>query len=398
MTVLGAPVAATAGPMSEPSVREWRAAVRRFVRERVTPFVAAWDDAEEFPWELFQEMGRLGYLGIGVAEEYGGSPGTLFHVVALAEELSKCGGLSVASSVIPHAYMVGPYLNALGTPAQKRRFLAPAVRGEEMLAIALTEPDHGSDLAALETRAVPVDVGWRLTGQKIFTSSARRASTLVVAARTTPGAGYAGISLFLVRADDPGFAMGRRLRKMGLHALDTNITTYDDVLLPADRLLGPRDQGFIEVMRTIRHERLLLAAMALAGAEWCLEQAIAYARQRHVFGAPMTHLQVVRHQIVDMATRVEIAQQFAYHVTALLERGDECATEVAMLKAHGCETAFAVANEALQLFGGYGYIADFPIERVVRDLRMFPIGGGATAVQREIIAKQMGLDRPEGPR
>ena len=367
--------------------RMLRESVRKFVERRILPFVERWEEEESFPRELYRELGEAGYLALGYPEELGGTPGDVFHGIAFTEEMCRCGSMGVVAGLGSHAIALPPIV-AMGTEEQKRRFVPPILRGEKIAALAITEPDAGSDVASIRTRAVRDGDHYVVNGAKTYITSGTRADFVTAAVRTG-GPGYPGVSLLVIEAGTPGFRVARKLTKMGWAASDTAELAFEDCRVPAANLLGEEGHGFVGIMQNFQRERLALAVMAHAFARLAFEKALAYANQREAFGKKLAGFQVMRHKLVDMATLVEVAREYAYRVADRIRAGETVIREIAMAKNFSCEAAEKVTREAIQILGGLGYMREVGIERLYRDVRVLAIGGGTTEIMKEIIWKTM---------
>ena len=369
-----------------------RKSVRAFVEKEVTPQVDAWEAAGRIPRTFWRRLGELGLLGLEFPAAYGGSGGDFLSSVVLGEEMARCRSGGVAFSVLVHTDMSSPWLTRYGTEAQKRRYLPGIVSGETVCALGITEPGTGSDMAGIATRAVRDGDRYRLTGSKIFITNGVYGDLYFVAARTGPGTAerrHAGISMFLVERDTPGFTVSRRLDKMGMRASDTAELSLQDCPVPAENLLGEEGRGFHQLAAGLQRERIMAAVLALSGAAQALEDTLAYVRERHAFGEPLAAKQALRHRVADMATEIEAARHLVYHAAGLYTAGRDCVTEVSMAKLFATEVANRVAYQAVQLHGGYGYMSEFPVERFFRDVRLWTIASGTSEIMREIVAKRL---------
>ncbi len=366
-----------------------RESVRRFVKTEIAPHVDRWEEEKNFPRELYEKAGAAGFLGMGFPEEYGGTPCDIFHEVVYVEEIIRCGSVGLASSLGCGAIGLPPIL-ALGSREQKQRFVPPVLRGGKIAVLGVTEPGGGSDVAGLRTRAERRDGHYVVNGTKTFITSGTRADFVTTAVRTG-GPGHGGISLLVVEKGTPGFFVSRNIEKMGWHASDTAELAFMDCRVPVENLLGKENRGFSGIMANFEKERLLLALEAHTVAEMALELAMQYAREREAFGRRLTGFQVTRHKLAEMATGVEAAKRFNYHVAALIGAGQKCVKEVCMAKNFATRTCDRVVYDALQIHGGYGYCREYRVERLYRDSRLFSIGGGTFEIMNEIISKQMGL-------
>jgi acyl-CoA dehydrogenase len=370
-----------------------RAAIRRYVTEELAPHADEWEAARWFPDDVFRRMGELGFLGLTVPEEHGGQGGDYWSTVVLGEELARAGCGAVPMAIAVQTDMATPPILKFGTSQQKRRYLEPAVRGESIACLGITEPETGSDVARIRTRAQRDGDGWLISGSKIFITNGVRADFCTMVVRTSGGPedGYQGISLFLVDTDLPGFTVAKKLEKVGMHASDTAELHLDGVRVPQEALLGEEGEGFRQIMWELQGERLIAAIQSVAAAQINYERAVAYAREREAFGRPIGTFQVQRHRLAEIATRIEACRRLVHDCADKWNRGIYATREIAMCKLATARTSHWVADEVLQLFGGYGYSTEYPVERSWRDSRLNRIGGGSDEVQREIIAKLMGV-------
>lgn len=377
-------------PLLTPDHIEFQQVCRRFVRERVAPHVPEAEENQAFPEELWAQMGQAGLLGLGFPEELGGSGGDFLSIAILAEELAKAsGGLAITPLV--SSYMAAPHLYRFGNKQQQERYLRPVLAGDMPAAIAVTEPGAGSDVAGISLRAVPDGDGYALRGTKLFITNGGIARVLVVAAKTGEGDGHRAITTFVVESGQPGFTVGRPLRKMGWHSSDTRELIFEDCLVPAERILGEENRGFYQIMQAFEGERIVLAAMSVGLAEACLEEALGYARQRQAFGKPIGSLQAIRHHLAYMRTETEAARLLTYQAAVLTDTGADASDATAMAKLYAAQVANDVADRAVQIFGGAGFLEESPVAMHYRDARVLRIGGGTDEIQMEILAKRMNL-------
>jgi acyl-CoA dehydrogenase len=373
-----------------------RAAVRRWVEEELTPHVPAWEEVGAFPDEVFRRAGELGFLGLTVPPEYGGQGADYWATVVFAEELARCGAGSIPMAMGVQTDMATPPILKFGTADQKARWLVPAVRGEKIGAIGITEPDAGSDVARIRTRARRDGDGWLLDGRKLYITNGARADFVTLVARTReldPSDPWSGLSLFIVPMELDGATVARTLDKVGMRASDTAELVFEDVHLPADALLGEEGQGFPQIMWELQGERLIAAIQCVGSAALAVEWSVAYARERHAFGKPIARFQALKHKLVDMATAVETVRRLVYDAADKWNRGLYATTEIAMCKLAAARMVWEVVDDALQVHGGYGYSEEYPIARLWRDVRLMRIGGGTDEVQREVVAKLIGAGR-----
>jgi citronellyl-CoA dehydrogenase len=377
-------------PFSEEH-EELRKSIRAFVEAELAPHSPEWEKNKDFPDSVFTRLGELGYLGLAYPEAYGGGGGDYLCNIVLAEEMTRCGSGGVAMAVAVQTDMAVPPLYKFGTEEQKQRYLVPAISGEKIFCLGITEPDAGSDVQNISTHATKVDGGWVVNGRKIFITNGRRAHAMTLVAKTDREAGHQGISLFIVDTDSPGYKVERTLDKVGMHASDTGEISFTDMFIPDENLLGNEGEGFYNISWELQGERLIGAAGSIEGAKRALEGAIAYALQRETFGKPIAKHQVIRHELADMATEVEAAQQLVYDAAVKVARGEYPVREISMAKLLTGEVAWKTADRALQIFGGYGYSMEVPIQRGWRDSRLIRIGGGTDEVMREVIGRMEGL-------
>jgi acyl-CoA dehydrogenase len=372
----------------------FRQAVRGFVQKEVEPHIEAWEAAGAIPRALWHRMGALGFLGVEYDEKYGGGGADLLMTAVLCEELARSRCLSLAMAVGIHTDMASPHLYWTGSESLKAQHLPGICRGEKLCAIAVTEPGGGSDVAAIRTRAVKDGRDYVLNGSKMFITNGALADIYFVAARLDGGElqkRHAGISMFLVERETPGFTVSRTLDKMGMRASDTAELSFADMRVPAGNLLGREGAGFYEVMRVFQRERLVAGLHAVAASERALEDTIAYVRERQAFGGPLSDKQALRHRLADLATLIEAGRWLTYAACLRFKAGEETLKEISMVKLFTAEMAQRVAYECVQFHGGYGYMREYPIERFFRDVRLMTIGGGTSEIMKDIIAKQMGL-------
>jgi acyl-CoA dehydrogenase len=371
---------------------DFRASVRAFTDQRVRPVVDEAERSGHPPERLWKEMGDAGLLGLLTPPEFGGSAGEGGESVAItlvAEELSRAAG-GIAVSALVSAYMAGPHLVRYGTPEQQQHWVPAIAAGTAVAAIAVTEPGAGSDVAGITTKARHTDDGWVLDGRKMFITNGGLADVVVVGAKTSPEAGHRGITTFVVPADTPGLSLGAPLQKMGWHSSDTREVILDHVTVPDDAVLGGLDRGFYQIMAAFQLERVVLAGMGLGHAAEAVAQVTAYVREREVAGAPLTALQTIRHRIAAMEVELDAARALTYQAADRLDRDHpDAARSVAAAKYFAAQAADHIVDEALQLFGGAGYLEETPIVRHQRDVRILRIGGGTDEIQLEILSKRL---------
>jgi acyl-CoA dehydrogenase len=369
----------------------FRQTVRRFVETEIRPHVRAWEEAEAFPRELYGKAAELGLFGLKYEEAYGGSTAGFFYEAVMHEELSKCGSGGVAAGLGAQATIATGPLHLFGSVAQKQRWLAPAIKGERLGAFAVTEPDGGSDVAGLKTTARRDGDHFVINGSKTYITNGVRADYVIVAVKTDQSKGHKGVSMVIVERGTPGFEVSRQLKKLGWRASDTAELSFTDCRVPVENLLGRENDGFAQIMGNFQWERLTLALGAIGAAEDILAQAMAFVQNRRAFGQQVSQFQVVRHRLAEMATELEAARQLTYHALRLHAAGEWALAQTAMAKKLATEMCCKLADQALQLHGGAGYMMEFDIQRHWRDARLGPIGGGTSEIMNEIIAKQLGL-------
>ena len=350
------------------------------------------DNAERngFPSALWRQLGAAGLLGIGHPEEDGGTGGDYLAMAILAEELAKVSG-GIAVTILVSSYMAAPHLARFGSPTLREQYLRPVLRGEAGAAIAVTEPSAGSDVAGLVTTGTEVDGGYLINGRKIFITNAGVADVVLVAARTgQPGS--AGITMFCVESSAPGIELSLPLAKLGWHASDTREVSFQDCFVPSDRVVGAVDSGFRQIMMAFQGERIALSGMGVGLAQAALDEARVWARDRRAFGVPIGSFQAIGHRLGEMETAVTAARLMTYQAASRLDRDHpDAAKAVAMAKLYSARVANEVADSAVQVFGGYGFMADSPVALHYRDARILRIGGGTDEIQLQILAKTMGL-------
>ena len=367
-----------------------RDSVRRFVEREILPFVAEWEEAESFPRELYAKAGAAGILGIGYPEQFGGShEGDLFAKVAVSEELMRCGSGGLVAGLGSLDIGLPPVLK-WAKPAVRERVVPQVLSGEKIMALAVTEPSGGSDVANLKTRAVKEGDYYRVSGSKTFITSGVRADYYTVAVRT--GAeGFAGVSLLLIEKGTPGFSVGRSLKKMGWWASDTAELFFDDCQVPVENLIGVENMGFAGIMANFQSERLSLAIMANMTAQLALEESMKWAKEREAFGKPIGKFQVLKHRLAEMATQLEVSREFTYRQAAKMAAGKSVIKEISMAKNFATDVSDRITYDATQILGGMGFMRESLVERLYRDNRILSIGGGTREVMNEIISKQLGL-------
>ncbi|MHA7599887.1 acyl-CoA dehydrogenase family protein [Alicycliphilus sp. T452] len=366
----------------------FRRSVRRFFDTEVAPHADAWDEAGEFPRALYRKAADAGLLQVGFPEAYGGVECDAFYRLILCEERAWGGSGGVASGLFSHT-IGAPHIANAGSEALKARVLPSVLAGEKIAALAITEPGGGSDVAHLTTTARRDGEHYVVNGSKIFITSGMRADYFTVAVRTG-GAGAGGVSLLLIEGDTPGITRSP-LRKMGWWASDTAEIGFTDCRVPVGNLIGEEGRGFAVIMRNFNHERLALSAAACGYAQVCLHDAVAWARERRTFGAPLSERQVIRHKLVDMATRIEATRAMLDDLAARLDDGQSPAAQIAMAKNFATQTFQFCADQAVQILGGMGFMRGTRVERLYREVKVMMIGGGSEEVMKDLIAKRIGI-------
>ena len=375
-------------PFYGPEHEAFRQTVRRFVEREIEPYATAWDEAGEFPRELYAKAAAVGLLGLGFPEEYGGTECDRFMRIVATQEFARCGSGGVAAGLFSHTIGAPPIVKR-GSAELKARVLPAVLSGQKISALAITEPSGGSDVANLQTRARRDGDFYVVDGSKTFITSGMRADFLTVAVRTG-GAGAGGVSLLLVEGDAPGLQR-TPLKKMGWWASDTATLYFENCRVPVANLIGEENSGFRTIMLNFNDERLHMAASSTAFARVCLDEAITWAKERKTFGKPLTQHQVIRHKLVDMAMRIEASQAMLEMLTWRLEQGDDPIAKICMLKNQATTTLAFCASEAVQIFGGAGFMRGAKVERIYREVKVNAIGGGAEEIMKDLASRQMGL-------
>ncbi len=368
-----------------------RDTARQFAQDKLWPNAGEWDRTGDFPTVAVAEMGALGFLGMLVPDEWDGA-GADFVSYALAIEEVAAGDGSCSTIMSVHNSVGCAPILAFGSTEQKERFLKPMARGDLLGAFCLTEPQAGSDAAAIKTRAEKSGNGWVLNGTKQFITNGKHGQIAIVFAVTDPEAGRKGISAFIVPTDTPGYSVARLEKKLGQRASDTAQIVLEECKLGADMLLGEEGQGYKIALSNLEGGRIGIAAQAVGMARSAYEAALDYARERETFGTPILDHQAVRFRLADMATRIEAARLMTLNAAQLREAGRPCLKEAAMAKLFASEMAEQVCSDAIQIHGGYGYLQDFPVERIYRDVRVCQIYEGTSDIQRLIIGRQIAED------
>ena len=368
--------------------QEFRSAVRRFVQTELRPHAREWEQARWFPNDVFMRLAELGYIGLKFPPEYGGD-GDVVADAVFVEELAWCGSGGLAAGIGAHGGIALPPIWKFGTEDQKQRFLVPGIRGEKIAALAITEPDSGSDVASIRTHAHKVDGGYVVNGAKTFITGGVRADLLVTAVKTTPEGGHRGLS-FLIIERGAGVE-SKALEKLGWHASDTAEITFDDVFVPDENLLGELHKGFYLIMANFQWERLLMALGAVGAMQVAFEKTLSYALEREAFGRPIGKHQVIRHKLAEIAVTIEAGRDVTYAALRRYVAGEDAVREVTIAKLATQRACFEVMDSCLQIHGGAGYMVEYDIERAARDARLGPIGGGTDEIMKEILGRSMGL-------
>jgi acyl-CoA dehydrogenase len=366
-----------------------RASVKKFVEQEIKPHINEWEEANSFPRELYEKAGAAGILSIGHPEEFGGTGSDIFTKIAASEELMKStsGGLVASLGSIDIGL---PPVYKWGSDELKARIVPEVIAGNKIAALAITEPSGGSDVANLKTTALKDGDEYIVNGSKTFITSGQRADYYTVAVRTGKP-GFGGISLLLIERDRAGFSRGSNLKKTGWWASDTAELFFDNVRVPASNLIGAENAGFFAIMSNFEAERLSLCVMANTTSEMALEYAIAYVKEREAFGRPIGKFQVIKHKLAEMATQLEASKALTYRLAARMEAKQSVVKEISMAKNFATSTSDKITYDAVQLFGGMGFMRECPVERLYRDNRILSIGGGTYEIMNEVISKQMGL-------
>jgi alkylation response protein AidB-like acyl-CoA dehydrogenase len=368
--------------------RRIRDAAREFAEAELGDKIAPYDERQEFPHDIIAKLGPLGFMGALVPEEYGGAALDYVSYALIVEELNR-GDASVGITMWAHNSLGTNHIALFGSPEQKRRWLPRLAGGEVLAAWGLTEPGSGSDAAALRTRAEARDGGWVLNGSKAFITNASVGGLAVVMARTDPAKKTRGISALVVEKGTPGFTAGRPYRKLGLHASDTAELIFEDARVPAHHLLGEPGQGFVQAVQVLEGGRIAMAAMAVGIAQAAVDQAVKYMKQRSAFGRTLAEFNGLQGMLAEMATEVEVARLLTLRAAWLKDAGQPAMHAAAMAKVFASEAAMKAATRAVQIHGGAGYIAEFPVERIFRDAKLTEIGEGTSEIQRMVIAREI---------
>ncbi|MFN2612136.1 MAG: acyl-CoA dehydrogenase family protein [Solirubrobacterales bacterium] len=373
-----------------------RESMQAWVQKELYPHRNEWEETG-WPSEVLKRAGDLGFLGLCFPEEYGGQGGDYYYAMVRAECLSYSGSGGLNMGFVVHTDMVLPPIEMLGTEDLKQRYMPSAIRGEKIGCLGITEPEAGSDVAGIRTTAIRDGDEYVINGSKTFITNGARADFIVLVTKTDPKARHDGMSLFVVdlRDDDgntvPGFTVSRKLEKMGMHASDTGELSFEDVRVPAENLLGTEGKGFYHISWELQSERMVACAGSVAGAQRMFEKTLAYAKERQAFGRPIGSFQVIRHKFAEMATKIEAAKQFTYATAWRYANGEYPVREISECKLYTSRIACEVADECIQIHGGYGYMKEYEIERAYRDVRLNRIGAGTDEIMLEVIGRSYGI-------
>lgn len=366
-----------------------RASVRKWAEREIAPYAAEWEENEEFPIDLYRKAGAAEMIGHGYPDAVGGGGGDITHVVVGSDEMIRAGrSVGTVVGLGSHGIALPPIIK-MGSEDLKERFVRPAIRGEKISALAITEPGGGSDVAGLRTTARRDGDHYVVNGSKTFITSGTRADFITAAVRTG-GPGHGGVSLLVIERSTPGYQVSKKLKKTGWWASDTAELTFEDCRVPAANLVGEENAGFVAIMMNFTSERLLIAVQCVAISELAYQESIRYARDRHAFGKSLTGFQVIRHKLADMAARIAAARALTNELTVRYARGEQTPALAAMTKNTATDCCSFVCDQAVQIHGGYGYMRETLVERLYRDARLYPIGGGTREIMNEIVCKAEG--------
>jgi hypothetical protein len=366
----------------------FRESFQDFLKKEVVPHIEKWEETGTIDRFIWKKFGEMGYFGLATPEAYGGMDLDIFYTVIFIEELQKINSGGFAAAMWAHEYLAMTHLNKEANEAQKQKYLVPSVSGEKMGCLCITEPFGGSDVGGMRTTAVKKGDSYVINGSKTFITNGVYSDYLIVAAKTAPELGNKGISIFVMDRDIPGIS-ATKLDKLGWRASDTAEIAFDNVIIPAENLMGEENMGFPYIMQHFALERLIMGVNAHARSEWALEYTIGYMKERTAFGTPISKFQALRHRVADMASEVEMAKTFNYVTAKRLDDGEYVVKEATMAKLLSTKIADQVAYDCVQLLGGYGYMEEYPLARNLRDSRLGPIGGGTSEILKEIISKMV---------
>jgi acyl-CoA dehydrogenase len=374
----------------QPEHDVFRQSILEFIEKELAANADEWEEAGEVPREAFQKMGSLGYLGMRYPEKYGGGDDVLAEAI-LHESMGTARSGGIGADIGAHVAIAMPHILHYGTEEQKEKYLIPGIKGDWIGCLAITEPDAGSDVAAIKTRADKDGDNYIVNGSKTFITNGARCDFMVLAAKTDTTKGYGGISMFVVDTTTPGFEVTRKLDKLGWRASSTGELAFTDMVIPGDALLGEINRGFYQIMGMFAWERLTLSLGSVGGSQQAVDKALEYAKQRQAFGQPIANFQVIAHYFADMQTKIAAGRALTYHALKLYVDGGNPIKEVSMAKLFCAQMSCEVINTCLQIYGGYGFMEEYDIARAYRDIRLMPIGGGTDEVMKEIISRMMGL-------
>lgn len=371
----------------------FRASFKDFLQKEVVPHIEKWEKTGSIERFIWKKFGEMGYFGLSTPEEFGGMDLDLFYTVVFLEELQKINSGGFAAAMWAHEYLAMTHLNKEGNQQQKEKYLVPSVEGDKIGCLCITEPFGGSDVAGMRSTAVKQGDKYILNGSKTFITNGVYSDYLIVAAKTDPSDKYKGISIFVVDRDSKGVS-ATKLDKLGWRASDTGEIAFDNVEIPAENLMGEEGMGFPYIMQHFALERLIMGVNAHARAEFAVDYAIQYMQERIAFGKSLNKFQALRHKVAEMASKVDMCREYNYSITKRLDMGTYVVKEASMSKLLSTKIADEVIYDALQLLGGYGYMEEYPMARLLRDSRLGPIGGGTSEILKEIIAKMV-IDKKE---
>ncbi len=367
-----------------------RESIGSFVEKELAPHAERWEEETFDDW-VFERMGELGFLGLSYPEEYGGQGGDYYCNLVLAEEITRSNSGGLAMGIAVHTDMATPPVHLFGTEEQKQEYLVPAIQGKKISSLGITEPDAGSDVSGIKTRAVRDGDEYVINGSKTYITNGHRSDFIVLVTKTDPDAGYDGFTLFLVDMDAEGVIREERLKKLGMHASDTALLAFQDVRVPETAILGQEGKGFYHIMWELQGERLIGAAGCVAGAQRCFDKTLQYALERNAFGRQIGKFQAIRHKFAEMATKIESARQLTYTTAWRFQNGEYPVREISMAKLYASRIAVEVADECIQIHGGAGYMKEYGVERVWRDMRLNRIGAGTDEIMLDVIGRSYGL-------
>ena len=367
-----------------------RETIKDFAEKELAPHADEWEETT-FPDSVIKRMGELGFIGLCFPEEYGGSGGDYYYSLVRAEAMSYANSGGTGMGVAVHTDMATPPILQFGTEEAKQKYLVPAIKGEKIACLGITEPGAGSDVAAIKTRAERDGDEYVINGSKTFITNGVRADFIVLVTKTDPDAGYDGFSIFVVDCDSPGYNVTGKLEKLGMHASDTAELSFENVRVPAENLLGDEGKGFYQIMWELQGERLIAAAGCVAGAQRVFERTLEYAKEREAFGRPIGKFQAIRHKFAEMSMKIEVARQMVYTTAWRHENGDYPVREITQAKLYASRISEEVCNEAIQIHGGYGYMKEYGVERAWRDMRLNRIGAGTDEIMLDLIGRSYGL-------